>query len=87
MLKDILIKSAELLNRDDIICELNNKNETTNNSLKNDIYRLINYYNYTIQNLFEHYFFITKTDIITSDKNRKIFYKYIGELYTTILNK
>lgn len=74
MLKDILIKSAELLNRDDIINELLNQNNIQNSSLQNDILRLISYYNYTIKNLCQNYFPIEATDIISSDKNRKIYY-------------
>ena len=56
MLKDILIKSAELLNRDDIINELTNKPNNLNPAIQNDICRLISYYNYTVKTLCEKYF-------------------------------
>ena len=74
MLKDILIKSAELLNRDDIINEVNNPSQSENTALKNDIYRLISYFNYTVQFLCENFFPLETTDSISSDKNRKIYY-------------
>ena len=73
MLKDILIKSAELLGRDDIIAELNNPSNQTNNSLQNDIARLISYYNFIVQNLCENYFQIECIDKIKSNKDRKIY--------------
>ena len=73
MLKDILIKSAELLGRDDIIAELNNPTNQTNNSLQNDIARLVSYYNFIVQNLCENYFQIEYTDKIKSNKDRKIY--------------
>ena len=74
MLKDILIKSAELLNRDDIINEINNPSQSENLILKNDIHRLVSYFNYTIQFLCEKFFPLETIDIICSDKNRKIYY-------------
>ena len=74
MLKDILIKSAELLNRDDIIDSLNNPTGDTNTSLQNDICRLISYYNFILKSLCENYFPIEITDTISSNKNRKIYY-------------
>ena len=72
MLKEILIKTAELINRDDIISEL--KSETPGNSISinSDIYRLISYYNYIIEILCDNYFNIQQTQSIYSDKNRKI---------------
>ena len=72
MLKDILIKTAELTNRDDIITELKSKNKSTPQAIQNDILRLISYYNYTIENLCGNYFSLKETQFITSDKNRKI---------------
>ena len=71
MLKNILIKTAEILNRDDIISELNSENSNSS-ELQNDIFRLISYYNFTIEKLCENYFSISHTQSIHSDKNRKI---------------
>ena len=78
MLKDILIKSAELLNRDDIINEINDPSQSENTSLKNDICRLISYFNYTVQFLCEKFFPIEMVDTISSDKNRKIYYNFFS---------
>ncbi len=72
MLKDILLQTSELINRDDLIDALNDSNQTQ--STQNDILRLISYYNYTIETLCENYFNIQNTQSIISDKNRKIHY-------------
>ena len=74
MLKDILLSTAELINRDDLIEALKSENNSTSQSVQNDIYRLISYYNYTIETLCENYFNIINTEQIFSDKNRKINY-------------
>lgn len=70
MLKDILLQTAQLLNRDDLFEALKYNSQDT--QTQNDIFRLISYYNYTIETLCENYFNITNTQQITSDKNRKI---------------
>ena len=74
MLKDVLIKTAELINRDDIREELKSQTPSNSTSIQNDIYRLISYYNYTVEKLCENYFNIKHTQFIYSDKNRKINY-------------
>lgn len=71
MLKDILLKTAEILNRDDIINELNNPSNSSP-AIQNDIYRLISYFNYTLDTLCENYFNITISQNIYSDKDKKI---------------
>lgn len=72
MLKDILLKTAELINRDDLIEGLNNKFSNNPQSLQNDIYRLISYYNHTLETLCENYFNLTHTQEIFSNQNKKI---------------
>ena len=72
MLKDILLKTAELINRDDLIEGLNNTNNSP--SIQNDICRLISYYNYTLETLCENYFNLIITQKISSDNNKKINY-------------
>lgn len=86
MIKDILIKTAELLNRDDIINELNSQTPSTSQALQNDILRLISYYNYTIETLCENYFNMTNTQTIISDKNRKISFLNFNYEPTKILS-
>ena len=64
MLKDIILKTAELINRDDITEQLKSQTQTNSNSTQNDILRLISYYNYTIEKLCENYFTIQNTQNI-----------------------
>ena len=73
MLKDILLKTAELINRDDLIEALKTQ-DTTSQSIQNDIFRLISYYNYTMETLCENYYNLKHSQIITSNKNKKISY-------------
>lgn len=72
MLKNILLQTAQLINRDDIIDALNNGSDSQ--SINNDIIRLISYYNYTIETICENYFFVNHKQVLMSDKNRKISY-------------
>lgn len=78
MLKDILIKTAELINRDDIINELKSSNQSSSQAIQNDILRLISYYNYTMEKICENYFTIKNTQKLYSDKNRKISFLNLG---------
>jgi len=70
MLKDILLKTAEIINRDDLIDGLNNCNNSP--SVKNDIIRLISYYNYTIETLTDNYFNLINKQTIQSSNNKQI---------------
>lgn len=72
MLKDILLKTAELINRDDIITELNSDSTSHPTLIENDILRMISYFNYTMETLCDNYFNITNSQVLYSDKNRKI---------------
>ena len=72
MLKDILLKTAELINRDDLIDGLNNNNNSQ--SIQNDILRMISYYNYTMETLCENYFNLSTKQIISSNNNKQIHY-------------
>lgn len=84
MLKDILLQTAQLINRDDLIDALNNGSDSL--SINNDILRLVSYYNYTIETLCENYFYVTYKQKILSDKNRKI--NYLNFTYNPIrINK
>ena len=70
MLKDILLKTAEIINRDDLIDGLNNSNNSP--SIKNDIIRLISYYNYTLETLTDNYFNLVNKQTIQSNNNKQI---------------
>ena len=72
MLKDILLKTAELINRDDLIEGLNSNNNSQ--SIQNDILRMISYYNFTMETLCENYFNLSNKQKISSDNNKKIHY-------------
>ena len=77
MIKQLLIKCAELLNRDDIIVSLKDTDSVdniSNTSIQNDTIRLISYYNYVVSNIFENYISLSKTEILTSDENNRIYY-------------
>lgn len=77
MLKDILIDCAELLSRDDILDTLKSVNsveEITNKQIKNDINRLISFYNSTLYFICEDYLDLSYTEIIKSDSDKKIHY-------------
>ena len=70
MLKDILLKTAQLINRDDLIEGLNKNLEDNTQAIKNDIIRLISYFNFTMENLCENYFNLTNTQEILSHNNK-----------------
>lgn len=74
MLKDILLKTAQLIDRDDIIEELENP-KNSSPAIQNDIYRLISYFNYTNEILCENYFNISNEQTFLSDKNRTIYFQ------------
>ena len=71
MLKDILLTTAELINRDDLIEGLNGNNNSQ--SIQNDILRLISYFNYTMETLCENYFNLSNKQKISSDSKKQIY--------------
>lgn len=79
MLKDILLKTAEIINRDDLIEDLNNNDSP---SIKNDILRLISYYNYTLETLTDNYFNLIYKQTIHSNNNKQI--NYINFTYNPL---
>lgn len=77
MIKQLLIKCAELLNRDDIIASLKETDSVdniSNKSIQNDTVRLMSYYNYIVSNIFENYINLSNTETFTSDENNRIYY-------------
>lgn len=73
MLKDILLKTAELINRDDLIESLNKQNNPSQ-SIQNDISRMISYFNYTMETLCDNYYNLKHSQNIYSNNNKKISY-------------
>jgi len=75
MLKNILIKSAELLNRIDIIDTLktyNHLDEITDSRIAAEIRIMIDFYNQISTTVFEDFLELTHTDIVSSDNYNKI---------------
>lgn len=77
MLKNILIKCAELLNRNDMVKVLKTQTDiakVSDESLQADLYRLVNYFNFTTSTLFENYFDLSRAETLSSDSNNIIHY-------------
>ena len=77
MLKNLIIKCSDLVNRDDISLALKNTSsldEIENQNIQSDIIRLIQYYNFTISNIYENYIDAYTTEEATSNPDGNIFY-------------
>ena len=77
MLKDILVKCANILGRDDIVSVLNstdNLDSVEDTRLQADISKLISYLNFTVNTICEHYLELTDIDKVKSNSEGKIFY-------------
>ena len=77
MLKNVLIKCAEILNRNDMVKCLKTQTDVSkvlDETLQADLYRLINYFNFTTTTLFENYFDLSRAETLTSDSNNIIQY-------------
>ena len=77
MIKEILIRSCEILNRNDIIQTLKSVNKTeeiSNEQIQSEVYKLLSYYNFVASSIFQNYFELTFTDTLMSDEYNKIQY-------------
>lgn len=77
MLKDILIKCAEILGRDDIVSTLNSTDvldSVQDAYIQQDISKLISYFNFTVNSICEHYLELKDVDRVKSNHEGKIFY-------------
>ena len=77
MLKHLLIKTAEIINRNDIISCLKTTNsidEISDSSLQNEVCKLKNFYNFTVSSIYENYLDLTYTEKVKSDSEKKIHY-------------
>lgn len=77
MLKKLLIHCCELLNRNDISTELKTNNTVADifdNTIQNDILRLISFYNYTTSLIFNNYIKLINTEVVTTDKFGNIYF-------------
>ena len=89
MLKNILIKCAELLNRNDIVKSLKSVDKIDSildETLKSDVYRLINYFNFTSNTLFENYFDLTHSEQLSSNGSNIINYSNFSYTPVKILS-
>ena len=89
MLKNLLIKTAELINRDDIsssLKKINSIDEINNENLSNDITKMISYCNYILNDMFENYIFLNKTQELNSDENNRIYYSKFQSTPTKIIS-
>lgn len=77
MLKDILIKTAQLINRDDIynsIKQVEKIDSIENISIQNDVIKMKTFYNFVVSTIYENYLDLLFTEKITSDSEKKIHY-------------
>ena len=77
MLKDIIVRCAETLNRNDIIKALkgvSSIDEIVDEQIQSDVIKIISYYNYISNAVFQEYIDLIATETITSDENNKIQY-------------
>lgn len=75
MLKNLLIQCAELLNRNDLTKTLKSNSSIesiTDESIQNDIFRLMSYYNFVSNSVFNTYIDIFKSEILLTDTSGKI---------------
>ncbi len=89
MLKNILIKCAELLNRNDIVKSLKSIDKIDSildETLKSDVYRLINYFNFTSNTMFENYFDLTHSEQLSSNSSNIINYSSFSYTPVKILS-
>ena len=70
MIKNLLIKCCGLIGRDDLAEELKNANfisDIVKNDAKNDIIKLISFFNFIISSIFENYISLEFCEKVTSD--------------------
>ncbi len=88
MIKQIFLKTSQLLNRDDIYKELNKITtieECSNQSIQSDIVRMINYYNFVINTIFENYISLETTEEVLTNENGEVFYSSFSQTPNKII--
>lgn len=88
MIKQIFLKTSQLLNRDDIYKELNKITtieECSNQSIQSDVVRMINYYNFVINTIFENYISLETNEEIFTNENGEVFYSSFSQKPNKIL--
>ena len=77
MLKNLLIECTELLNRNDLTEEIkrcSTVDEIKEQSIQNDVLRLISFYNFLVSSIFDGYIELTTNELVTSDKSGNIYF-------------
>ena len=77
MLKDIIIKCANILGRADIMDTLGRVNDldsVEDTYIQADISKLISYFNFTVNSICEQYLELTDLDRVMANNEGKIFY-------------
>lgn len=81
MLKDILLRCSLLLDRDDLYQKLKtskNIEDIEDLMIKSDVVKLIDFYNFVINFIYENYVEIVDNNCVLSDKNGCIFYENLN---------
>lgn len=89
MLKNILIKTSELVNRDDIITALKDADSLENienSNISIEISKMISYLNYILNDIFENYIFLEKEETVTADDNGEIYYSNLSKQPVKIIS-
>lgn len=81
MLKNILLKTSELVNRDDIVSALKETDsieDIDSSNISIEISKMISYCNYILNDIFENYIFLEKKETTTSNENGEIYYSNLN---------
>lgn len=81
MLKNILLKTSELVNRDDIVSALKEADsieDIDSSNISIEISKMISYCNYILNDIFENYIFLEKKETTTSNENGEICYSNLN---------
>lgn len=88
MFKNLLIKCCNLIGRDDItsaIKSVSKIEDIIDNDIKNDVLKLMSYYNYVVSSVFENYLNIEHTEKVTSNSSSQIEYFVLSYIPVKIL--
>lgn len=77
MIKDVILNCAQLLDRDDLVDELNkieSIDEISEKYVQNDISKLLSYYNFIARLICESYIDLVREDEFISNSDKKIYF-------------
>lgn len=82
MLKNILLKTSELVNRNDLISTLKESNsieDIDDSNMTIEISKMISYCNYILNDIFENYIFLEKEESINTNEDGNIYYSNLTQ--------